>query len=46
MKLAFERAWSVQGETLPNPPVGALVVRENRVIGKGATQRAGGHHAE
>ena len=34
------------GTTSPNPPVGAVVVRNGRVIGAGYHQRAGGPHAE
>jgi len=34
------------GLTLPNPRVGAVVVRKNRIIGEGYHQRTGGPHAE
>jgi diaminohydroxyphosphoribosylaminopyrimidine deaminase/5-amino-6-(5-phosphoribosylamino)uracil reductase len=34
------------GPDLPNPVVGAVVVKNNRVVGKGYHQRAGGPHAE
>jgi diaminohydroxyphosphoribosylaminopyrimidine deaminase/5-amino-6-(5-phosphoribosylamino)uracil reductase len=34
------------GNTAPNPPVGALVVRDGTVLGEGHTQPAGSHHAE
>lgn len=34
------------GQSSPNPPVGAVVVRDGQVIGSGRTQRAGGAHAE
>lgn len=34
------------GLTSPNPMVGALLVREGRVVGEGAHLRAGGPHAE
>jgi diaminohydroxyphosphoribosylaminopyrimidine deaminase/5-amino-6-(5-phosphoribosylamino)uracil reductase len=30
----------------PNPAVGCIIVRGNRIIGEGFTQRAGGPHAE
>ncbi|MDO9024725.1 bifunctional diaminohydroxyphosphoribosylaminopyrimidine deaminase/5-amino-6-(5-phosphoribosylamino)uracil reductase RibD [Zwartia sp.] len=30
----------------PNPRVGCVIVREAQVIGRGATQEVGGHHAE
>ncbi|MBN1558121.1 MAG: bifunctional diaminohydroxyphosphoribosylaminopyrimidine deaminase/5-amino-6-(5-phosphoribosylamino)uracil reductase RibD [Lentisphaerae bacterium] len=35
-----------EGRTRPNPPVGAVVVRGNRVVGRGYHRRAGGPHAE
>ncbi len=34
------------GRTAPNPPVGAVCVREGRIIGEGAHQGAGLPHAE
>lgn len=34
------------GLSSPNPPVGAVVVRDGRIVGRGHTQRAGGPHAE
>jgi diaminohydroxyphosphoribosylaminopyrimidine deaminase/5-amino-6-(5-phosphoribosylamino)uracil reductase len=34
------------GRTAPNPPVGAVVVRDHAVVGEGHHQRAGGPHAE
>lgn len=33
-------------ETLPNPRVGAVVVRDNTIVGYGYTQAYGGFHAE
>jgi len=36
----------VLGRTAPNPAVGAVVVRDGRVVGVGATQPPGGAHAE
>ncbi|KAB3523463.1 bifunctional diaminohydroxyphosphoribosylaminopyrimidine deaminase/5-amino-6-(5-phosphoribosylamino)uracil reductase RibD [Corynebacterium sp. zg254] len=37
----------VMGNTSPNPPVGALILDpEGTIIGRGATQPAGGAHAE
>ncbi|NBU65703.1 MAG: bifunctional diaminohydroxyphosphoribosylaminopyrimidine deaminase/5-amino-6-(5-phosphoribosylamino)uracil reductase RibD, partial [Chloroflexia bacterium] len=43
---AFTHATSVQGRTSPNPPVGAVVVRDGQIVGHGATQPPGGLHAE
>jgi diaminohydroxyphosphoribosylaminopyrimidine deaminase/5-amino-6-(5-phosphoribosylamino)uracil reductase len=34
------------GRTFPNPPVGAVFVRDGRVVGEGFHARAGGPHAE
>lgn len=34
------------GRTAPNPPVGALCVRDGRILGEGAHQKAGEPHAE
>jgi diaminohydroxyphosphoribosylaminopyrimidine deaminase / 5-amino-6-(5-phosphoribosylamino)uracil reductase len=47
MKLAIEQAYRVKGTTYPNPPVGAVIVDpDGRVVGVGATEPAGGDHAE
>jgi len=46
MRLALQLAESVKGRTSPNPLVGAVVVREQRIVGMGAHLRAGNHHAE
>lgn len=47
MRLAIEHSFQVKGTTYPNPPVGAVIVdQEGRVVGVGATQPAGGDHAE
>lgn len=35
-----------EGMTRPNPPVGAVVVRGQRVVGRGYHRKAGGPHAE
>lgn len=43
---ASRAAQAVAGTTSPNPPVGAVVLRDGRVVGIGATQPAGGPHAE
>ncbi|MGO9384695.1 MAG: bifunctional diaminohydroxyphosphoribosylaminopyrimidine deaminase/5-amino-6-(5-phosphoribosylamino)uracil reductase RibD [Mycobacterium sp.] len=47
MRLAIEQSYLVKGTTYPNPPVGAVIVdQEGRVVGVGATEPAGGDHAE
>ncbi len=47
MRLAIDHSYQVKGTTYPNPPVGAVIVdQEGRVVGVGATQPAGGDHAE
>ena len=46
MRLALELAHSVVGRTSPNPAVGAVVVRDSAVVGRGATQPPGQAHAE
>jgi len=46
MKLALELAQSAAGQTSPNPPVGAVVVKDGEIIGMGAHMKAGGPHAE
>ena len=34
------------GHTRPNPPVGAVVVQDGRIVGEGRHRRCGGDHAE
>lgn len=46
MKKALSLARRGLGSTSPNPVVGALVVKDGRVIGSGYHKRAGGPHAE
>src|SRR5579872_371680 len=46
MGLAIDLARKVQGSTSPNPPVGAVLVRADVVVGEGATQPPGAAHAE
>lgn len=46
MRLALDAAREVKGTTLPNPAVGAVIVKRGRVIGSGATSPCGGPHAE
>ena len=46
MKIALKLAGEANGLTSPNPPVGAVVVSNGVIVGKGATQPAGYDHAE
>ena len=46
MRMAIAAARRVEGRTHPNPPVGAVIVRGSRVLGRGATRPVGGDHAE
>ena len=47
MARALHLARQATGRTHPNPPVGAVVVgNDGTILGEGATQPAGGHHAE
>jgi diaminohydroxyphosphoribosylaminopyrimidine deaminase/5-amino-6-(5-phosphoribosylamino)uracil reductase len=46
MALALLQSERALGNTAPNPPVGAVLVRDGVVIGAGCTQPAGSHHAE
>jgi len=46
MDLAFRLAQKAKGETSPNPMVGALVVKNGRIVGKGYHKKAGLAHAE
>lgn len=46
MALALREARKGVGLTSPNPPVGAVIVRDGRVLGKGWHRRAGAPHAE
>lgn len=46
MNEALAEAAKGLGLTAPNPPVGAVVVRDDAVIGRGWHQHAGGPHAE
>ncbi|MDX8380626.1 MAG: bifunctional diaminohydroxyphosphoribosylaminopyrimidine deaminase/5-amino-6-(5-phosphoribosylamino)uracil reductase RibD [Ghiorsea sp.] len=46
MMLALAEATKALGRTHPNPAVGAVVVRDGEVIGRGYTQPCGGNHAE
>jgi len=46
MARAVALAQRALGRTSPNPAVGAVVVRNGRVVGEGFTRPAGGPHAE
>ncbi|RSL32041.1 bifunctional diaminohydroxyphosphoribosylaminopyrimidine deaminase/5-amino-6-(5-phosphoribosylamino)uracil reductase RibD [Salibacterium salarium] len=46
MRLALQMAESTQGQTSPNPAVGAIVVNNGNVVGMGAHLQAGQAHAE
>lgn len=46
MERALAAARAVRGTTAPNPPVGAVIVADGKVIGVGATRPVGGPHAE
>ncbi len=46
MRRALALARRAEGMTRPNPPVGAVVVKNGRKIGEGFHKKAGGPHAE
>ncbi len=46
MKLALDEARKGVGKTAPNPPVGAVVVKDDILLGSGWHHAAGGPHAE
>ncbi len=46
MQKALRLALQAKGKTSPNPLVGALVVKNNRIIGRGYHRKAGLAHAE
>lgn len=46
MNLAMKLALKAKGKTSPNPLVGAVVVKNGRIIGRGFHQKAGLAHAE
>lgn len=46
MKMALGQARKGLGRTSPNPHVGAVVVRDGQVVGRGYHQKAGTPHAE
>lgn len=46
MAMALEEAWKGVGKTAPNPPVGAVIVKNGVLIGKGWHRKVGMPHAE
>jgi len=46
MELALRLAQRVLGRVAPNPAVGCLIVRDDMIVGRGATQAGGRPHAE
>lgn len=46
MQLALEQARKGVGTTSPNPPVGAVIVKNEKILGQGYHERAGELHAE
>lgn len=46
MEQALSLARLALGETSPNPAVGAVIVKDNVIIGEGYTQAPGSYHAE
>lgn len=46
MRYALTLAEKSRGRTSPNPLVGAVIVRDNRIVGEGYHQKAGEAHAE
>ena len=45
MKKAIELGRKGLGRTAPNPPVGAVIVKDDRIIGEGFHPKAGMPHA-
>jgi diaminohydroxyphosphoribosylaminopyrimidine deaminase / 5-amino-6-(5-phosphoribosylamino)uracil reductase len=46
MQFALQLASSARGQTNPNPMVGAVIVKDGRIVGFGAHLKAGEPHAE
>lgn len=46
MKEALRLASRARGQTTPNPAVGAVIVRDGKIIGRGFHRHAGADHAE
>ena len=46
MRVALDLAKKGLGHVYPNPCVGAIVVKNDKIVGEGYHAKAGGHHAE
>nr|WP_209811199.1 bifunctional diaminohydroxyphosphoribosylaminopyrimidine deaminase/5-amino-6-(5-phosphoribosylamino)uracil reductase RibD [Ammoniphilus resinae] len=46
MDLALQWASAIEGQTQPNPKVGAVIVKDGEIVGIGTHLKAGGPHAE
>lgn len=46
LERAYELAARGVGSTAPNPPVGAVIVRDGKIVGEGYHHKAGENHAE
>jgi diaminohydroxyphosphoribosylaminopyrimidine deaminase/5-amino-6-(5-phosphoribosylamino)uracil reductase len=46
LNLAIDEAWKYQGLTYPNPSVGAVIVKQDKIIAIQAHKKAGEPHAE
>ena len=46
MRLTIELAEKAKGRTSPNPMVGAVIVKDGEIVGRGYHQKAGTPHAE
>lgn len=46
MEMALSLAKATLGQTTPNPCVGAVLVKDNQIIGQGAHLKSGSDHAE
>ncbi len=46
MQMALDLASKARGQTWPNPMVGAIIVKNGRVVGQGYHKKAGQMHAE
>ena len=46
MELALKLAEKARGMTSPNPMVGCVIVKRNKIVGKGWHKKAGTNHAE